>query len=485
MMPKRRKNATPTVCVLGATGVGKGSTLNSCFCTDQFGTSHRFASDTIAPVSVVLPWKGVGDLIRGVDLCGFSDSEGRDSGFIEAMVAYLRAEVQYVNCFLLLLNSQEPRLGMHLKDMLVALKSVFGLAFMRNVVVGFTRWDYTKRGAISRRGLTQEAMASSANSLLRTLLGHEHECPCVFLDNTVHMCTREELRELYTCSHCNSCSDELMAVTEAFDGALEAVRQAIVGFEPFECGSIESTRAERDVGRDMIEREKAAVSRGREAIEEFAREWQMSEIDEPRGLEARLHAATAASRERLSHYLAATTRPDLEHVMATVLERFDARARETVEQAIFKNRTAAASYNRSLRMELSRSYKDYLRRQREASEPEPHARFDAIRTQHAELLRQYLARCQGGALAWQPFLVLQDHMRMEQVDAREKLLNADLKAGNELPEISEMLRDAAVVAQRLGVPVALAWLLALSDSQPQPPDACRSSSSASIGAAVG
>ena len=101
----------PSICVLGATGVGKGSTLNSCFRSEQFGTSSMFASDTIKPISFMLPWRGDGEIMRGVDLCGFSDSEGRDTGFIEEMVAYLREEVRQVNCFLLLLNSQEPRIG--------------------------------------------------------------------------------------------------------------------------------------------------------------------------------------------------------------------------------------------------------------------------------------------------------------------------------------------------------------------------------------
>ena len=126
---KRQKlELLPTICVLGATGVGKGSTLNSCFRTNRFGTSALFASDTIRPASFVLPWRGgAGDLLRGVDLCGFSDSEGRDTGFIDSMVSYLRDEVRHVNLFLLLLNSQEPRVGQHLKDMLHALKSVFGV----------------------------------------------------------------------------------------------------------------------------------------------------------------------------------------------------------------------------------------------------------------------------------------------------------------------------------------------------------------------
>jgi hypothetical protein len=117
--------------------------------------------------------------MRGVDLCGFSDSEGRDTGFIEEMVAYLRDEVATVDCFLLLLNAQEARLGVHLRDMLVALQRVFGAGMTEHVLVGFTRWDYSKRGAILRRGVTEASLAADVNGVLRSLLGHTHDVACV------------------------------------------------------------------------------------------------------------------------------------------------------------------------------------------------------------------------------------------------------------------------------------------------------------------
>ena len=53
--------------------------------TTQFGTSHKTASHTIRPELLQLPWRGDGPVMRGVDLCGFSDSEGRDTAFIEEM----------------------------------------------------------------------------------------------------------------------------------------------------------------------------------------------------------------------------------------------------------------------------------------------------------------------------------------------------------------------------------------------------------------
>jgi hypothetical protein len=461
----------PTICVLGATGVGKGSTLNSCFRSKQFGTSSMFSSDTIQPISFELPWRGTGDMMRGVDLCGFSDSEGRDTGFIESMVAYLRSEVCHVNVFLLLLNSQEPRIGMHLKDMLAALKSVFGVSFMKHVLVGFTRWDYSERGAILRRGVTKDSLSCSVNAVLRDLVGHTHDCECIFLDNTVHMLAEDELRELHTCKHCGACGDELAQVTRAFDDALDAVRRAAVGNEPFLCAHIESTLAERDVGRDAIEREAAAVEQGREALDALTGGWEALAIEEPESLEGRLEEEVRLARDALHHFLAAKCKPDLEHVMSSVMETFDARVADETKRAVFRNRTAAASHNRSLRMELIQEYKECIAEQvalgddaigQDASStphPTPRQRFDAVYVKFAELVVRFATRSKGGTLAWQPLVVLQDQLRMEQVDTREKILRTELKSGAALPDISAPIKEASALVKVFGDQPVPTWVL--------------------------
>ena len=460
--PKAEATVYPTICVLGATGVGKGSTLNSCFRSDRYGTSHRLASDTIKPASFVLPWRGTGELMRGVDLCGFSDSEGRDTGFIEAMVAYLRTDIRHVNCFLLLLNSQEPRLGQHLKDMLAALKNVFGVRFMENVLVGFTRWDYSRKGALLRRDVTKEALRASVNEVLRAFVGHVHDVECIFLDNTVNMCTEEELRALYTCPNCHACSDELTAVVGAFDDALGAVRRAALSNAPFACTEIESTIAERDIGRDQMQREKEAVALGDEACEAFARAWDSVETDAPRALDARLAAATADARAALVQALAAKCKPDLEHVMTAALEAFDGRAAEAAKGAAFKNRMGASSFNRQLRMRLVREYKSFIGDQmRDGGGRPPLERFEATRERHYDVLAEYVAACQGGPLAWQPFVVLQDQLRMEMVDGREKILRDDLVAGHELPSLVPSAKDAKGLLALLGTRPTPGWLMQL------------------------
>ena len=85
--------------------------------------------------------------------------------------------------------------------------------------------------------------------------------------------------------------------------------------------------------RDCLELEQAAISEGAAAIAAFTEAWGgegavVVAVDAPTALESRLHAAVGEARRRLEHFLAGKTRPDLEHVEAEVLERFDCRVAE-------------------------------------------------------------------------------------------------------------------------------------------------------------
>ena len=113
-------------------------------------------------------------------------------------------------------------------------------------------------------------------------------------------------------------------------------------------------------------------------------------------------------------------------------------------------------------MQLVREYKEAIAAQQAEASSAPRARFDAIRGAYREHIARFVTRCKGGALAWPPLSVLQDQLRMEQVDAREKILRDDLKAGRPLPPLSEGLKDAAAVVKLLGAPTVPPWLLALS-----------------------
>mmetsp|Transcript_25442 Transcript_25442/g.72946 ORF Transcript_25442/g.72946 Transcript_25442/m.72946 type:complete len:804 (-) Transcript_25442:36-2447(-) len=231
----------PTICLLGSTGTGKSSTGNSIFkrC-DVFDTSDDTASMTCHPKIKELPWRGSGEPVRCVDLPGLADTEGRDAEHIEAMAEALKSEVRYVHAFLVIMNSQAPRFDSQLKDMLKKFRDVFGEDFLRNVMIGFTRWQF-KRSARKQRekkGQTEDKKAASFNADLRGLLGHSFDCPCVFLDNNLTSLSEEDLEEDY--------KSEVPEVQAAFEAELQKVHSFMRSRVPFECRNIEAALAEKE-----------------------------------------------------------------------------------------------------------------------------------------------------------------------------------------------------------------------------------------------
>ena len=71
-----------------------------------------------------------------------------------------------------------------------------------------------------------------------------------------------------------------------------------------------------------------------------------------------------------------------------------------------------------------------------------------------------MSRCAGGSLAWGALMKMQEDLRMEQVSAREVIMRKELKDGQPLPPLSEMLNDASALVALLGEQ-APAWLRAL------------------------
>jgi hypothetical protein len=65
------------------------------------------------------------------------------------MAQTLMTDVRYVHAFVLILNSQEPRMSAALFTLRVFIR-LFGTSFMQSVVIGFSRWGYDKFSRASR-----------------------------------------------------------------------------------------------------------------------------------------------------------------------------------------------------------------------------------------------------------------------------------------------------------------------------------------------
>ena len=181
----------PRVCMLGATGAGK-----STFCNALSGKPGLFeeSADGKSCTSVtrqeIVQWFGLTGEKNFfiVDTCGFGDSEERDETQLKQLTDSLRGFV-YVNRFLVVLNSQQPRLDKQLQDMFKAFKVVFGDEVYKNFAVIYTRWAYDDKAIKERqkKKITEASRIQEINKFLKEKIGFDTDkfpVPCFFVDSS-------------------------------------------------------------------------------------------------------------------------------------------------------------------------------------------------------------------------------------------------------------------------------------------------------------
>jgi len=176
------------VCVLGLTGAGKSTLCNALSGNiNLFTESTGFESCTYAVKQETVKWFDKEELFHLVDTCGFGDSKENEDQQIKDLVALLRNLI-YVNKFLIVLNSQTPRLDSQVQDMLKAFKDIFGDEVCKNISIVFTRWDYDQRSLRERKAKTisEDARTREINNLIKTKIGFDTEkypMECFFVDS--------------------------------------------------------------------------------------------------------------------------------------------------------------------------------------------------------------------------------------------------------------------------------------------------------------
>ena len=159
----------PIIAVLGPTGVGKSTLINTMLSLAleadgspgvyPDGTNKPYPVGTSAGAQSHTSMSSVvqGRLLDGspcafVDTPGLGDSKGRDSAHIADMVRQLKA-VGTINSFLIVVSGAEPRLDASHRAMIGIFSEVFGAEFMRNIVIVKTNWF---QDPISRQRREQE-----------------------------------------------------------------------------------------------------------------------------------------------------------------------------------------------------------------------------------------------------------------------------------------------------------------------------------------
>lgn len=99
-----------SICIIGVTGHGKSSTANSIIGKSYFKVSSSAKSETSKVSAMIEKWYGRDheDHMLVIDTPGLGDSEGRDTKHIANMVMSMNL-IGFVHCFLIVINSEEPR----------------------------------------------------------------------------------------------------------------------------------------------------------------------------------------------------------------------------------------------------------------------------------------------------------------------------------------------------------------------------------------
>jgi len=131
--------------LLGKTGVGKSTFTNRIYGDTSkkanegpAKTSSSTASCTTAPQIVQCNFRN--ETLHVVDSGGFADTEGRDAKHANNLCEFLNG-CGGINAFVLLLNSQEPRITSETINALLDYENIFGTVMYKQLVVVATRVD--------------------------------------------------------------------------------------------------------------------------------------------------------------------------------------------------------------------------------------------------------------------------------------------------------------------------------------------------------
>mmetsp|Transcript_10476 Transcript_10476/g.15971 ORF Transcript_10476/g.15971 Transcript_10476/m.15971 type:complete len:330 (-) Transcript_10476:116-1105(-) len=213
------------IITLSRTGDGKSSLCNLIISIlgdmmgfNFFGESSGASSHTIDPTSFQVKTQS-GVLFDIIDTPGLMESKGSsaDEANIKRIVDYTK-EKKYINGFLIVLNEQAPRFDRGMQDALKVFVDSYGLSFLDNVGIVFTR-SLTKSPEESEKYVSEEFIP-----LLSTALG----VPIKHLPHWQVDCHPDELRKL-------SVPEEIITNSNMRNAkTVHAIKQWAMGKTPFD-----------------------------------------------------------------------------------------------------------------------------------------------------------------------------------------------------------------------------------------------------------
>jgi len=194
-------NCEFSVIVLGEAGNGKSQLCNSISSTDKYPVSSGINSMTNDTTFNVVNFAGIDRKVRLFDTPGMNDSGGRDSEHIEKMVRQIK-NITDAKAFILVINSEQPRFTGRMKEMCELFRDVFGIGYLANLCLVFTKWycdDFSEKRR-KKQGITQQKIREDFSQELKTILNINFDVNSYFVD-TDPECkndnTTQELKRLF------------------------------------------------------------------------------------------------------------------------------------------------------------------------------------------------------------------------------------------------------------------------------------------------